>query len=266
MERLLLIADQMRALARDDDQEYGLEYARSKTTVISADGPEFKKSRNNRAVKNRNAAVGAKTEYESYAAAASSPSLSGTGIVVRIIPEAQPLPPAVFIPNTQLGSDTAQGPLGASDLSILSMRPQSFRTRYDDIIGNISNSHRIDPLFLHAVIYQESRYRPSAVSHAGATGLMQIMPGTGKSLGVHPSRLTDPVTNVDAGARLLRKLHYKYNGNFELVLAAYNAGEGAVAKYGNSIPPYRETQNYVKQVMARYSTLLAEQNAMVSPQ
>jgi soluble lytic murein transglycosylase-like protein len=65
---------------------------------------------------------------------------------------------------------------------------------------------------------------------------------------------------VDAGARLLRKLYYKYDGNFDLVLAAYNAGEGAVAKYGNRIPPYRETQNYVKSVMARYYKLVGEQS------
>jgi soluble lytic murein transglycosylase-like protein len=109
------------------------------------------------------------------------------------------------------------------------------------------------------VIHQESAYRNRAVSHAGAQGLMQIMPGTGRMLGVRPSDLHDPAANVDAGARLLKQLYFKYDGNFDLVLAAYNAGEGAVAKYGNKIPPYRETQNYVKSVMTRYYKLVEEQ-------
>jgi soluble lytic murein transglycosylase-like protein len=91
---------------------------------------------------------------------------------------------------------------------------------------------------------------------------MQIMPGTGRLLGVQPAHLNDPTTNVDAGARLLRRLYYKYDGNFDLVLAAYNAGEGAVQKYGNRVPPYRETQDYVKKVMQRYNKLLAEQSGM----
>jgi soluble lytic murein transglycosylase-like protein len=77
-------------------------------------------------------------------------------------------------------------------------------------------------------------------------------------LGVPRSQLNDPVVNIDAGARLIRQLAIKYEGNFDLVLAAYNAGEGAVAKYGNRIPPYRETQDYVRKVMANYNNLLAE--------
>jgi soluble lytic murein transglycosylase-like protein len=81
---------------------------------------------------------------------------------------------------------------------------------------------------------------------------------------VHPAHLNDPVINVDAGARLLRRLYFKYDGNFDLILAAYNAGEGAVQKYGNRVPPYRETQNYVKMVMQRYNKLLAEQNGAAS--
>jgi soluble lytic murein transglycosylase-like protein len=206
--------------------------------------------------------TGAQSKYYSYGAASTAPSLSGTGVAVRIVPEPQPIPLETYAP---VGALPAM-PLGASDLSILAMRPQSFRTRYDNMIASVSNTHRIDPLFLHAVIHQESRYRSSAVSHAGATGLMQIMPATGRTLGVHPSHLTDPMTNIDAGARLLRKLHGKYEGNFELILAAYNAGEGAVAKYGNSIPPYRETQDYVKIVMKKYYSLLAEQNGVAAPQ
>jgi hypothetical protein len=244
---------------RSDEAEYSLTFAQSQPTIIDADdedGASVKK-----------ATKGAKTEYYSYGASSTAPSLSGTGVAIRIVPEPQPLyAPASQFGGPGLGGAGFSGPIGADDLAILAMRPQSFRTRYDDLIGSIATSQRIDPLFLHAVIYQESRYRTTAVSHAGATGLMQIMPGTGRLLGVHPRRLSDPLTNVDAGARLLRKLHRKYGGNFELILAAYNAGEGAVEKYGNTVPPYRETQDYVKKVMAKYSELLAEQGGVASPQ
>jgi hypothetical protein len=141
--------------------------------------------------------------------------------------------------------------------AILGLRPGTYATRFDDLIEQVARRHRIDPLFLHAVIKQESGYKPGVGSHAGAVGLMQIMPATGRSLGLHPAQRTDPAANVDAGARLLKKLHRKYNGNFELMLAGYNAGEGAVQKYGNRVPPYRETQNYVKVIMAHYRQLVA---------
>ena len=87
---------------------------------------------------------------------------------------------------------------------------------------------------------------------------MQIMPATGAALGVATPDLVIPESNVDAGARLIKKLYYKYSGNFQLVLAAYNAGEGAVQKYGNRIPPYTETQNYVKRVLAHYDRLVTD--------
>ncbi len=118
-----------------------------------------------------------------------------------------------------------------------------------------ARAHRIDPLFLHAIIGQESTYKPQALSHAGARGLMQIMPGTGARFGVATTALYDPATNIDTGARLLKSLQGRYGKDFNLILAAYNAGEGAVAKYGNAIPPYRETQDYVVKVMGRYAAL-----------
>lgn len=118
-----------------------------------------------------------------------------------------------------------------------------------------ARAHHIDPLFLHAIIGQESTYRPQALSHAGARGLMQIMPGTGARFGVATTALYDPATNIDTGARLLKSLQGRYGKDFNLILAAYNAGEGAVAKYGNAIPPYRETQDYVVKVMGRYAAL-----------
>lgn len=209
-------------------------------------------------------------------------SMSGTGTVVRIAPEfpaagLDTIPANLQIPiaagyaihtmpalqdagTLQSIPAITQTTAGTSGVSgILAMRPRSQKTQFDDLIAETAIRHKVDPLFLHAVIWQESRYRAFVVSHAGARGLMQIMPATGRSLGVSVPNLTSAPHNVDAGARLLRKLYYKYNGNFDLVLAAYNAGEGAVAKYGNRIPPYKETQNYVKSVMARYYKLVAEQ-------
>lgn len=128
-------------------------------------------------------------------------------------------------------------------------------TPWDAAITRTAAAYRIDPLFLHAVIHTESRYRPAAVSGAGAVGLMQIMPATGLGLGVARDRLSDGATNIDAGARHLKKLQRRYGRNFDLILAAYNAGEGAVARYGNRIPAYRETQDYVGRVMGRYTGL-----------
>jgi soluble lytic murein transglycosylase-like protein len=146
----------------------------------------------------------------------------------------------------------------ASTSDILSLRPTTYTTPFDQTIHIVAQRHRVDPLLLHAVIRQESGYRKSIRSHAGAIGLMQIMPATGASLGVATPDLLIPESNVDAGARLIKKLYHKYDGNFRLVLAAYNAGEGAVKKYGNQIPPYTETQNYVKRVLAHYDRLVID--------
>lgn len=177
--------------------------------------------------------------------------------MVRIVPDQQEVNYSVagYAPSSAAAS--APVDVKGNPEAILGMRPGTYSTQFDNLIEQVARRHRIDPLFLHAVIKQESGYRPAIGSHAGAKGLMQIMPATGRTLGLHPSQLTDPAANVDAGARLLRKLHKRYNGNFTLMLAAYNAGEGAVAKYGNRVPPYRETQHYVKVVMAHYEKLVA---------
>ncbi|AHE54846.1 lytic transglycosylase domain-containing protein [Sphingomonas sanxanigenens] len=137
----------------------------------------------------------------------------------------------------------------------ITMPPAALRvpaTPYDAEIFRTAATYRVDPLFLHAIIATESAHNPNAQSHVGARGLMQIMPATGQTLGVQTTALFDPAINVDAGARLLKRLQRRYGRNFDLILSAYNAGEGAVARYGNRIPPYPETQAYVKKVMARY--------------
>jgi hypothetical protein len=125
-----------------------------------------------------------------------------------------------------------------------------------------SNLHKIDFELLQALIATESGFDTAAVSPKGAVGLMQLMPPTAQRYGVKgdaktpiEKKLTDPKTNIAAGTRYLSHLMVMYPGKIELVLAAYNAGEGAVKRYGNQIPPYKETQNYVKTIMQMYATL-----------
>ena len=98
----------------------------------------------------------------------------------------------------------------------------------------------------------ESAFDPSAVSRAGAMGLMQLMPATAKRFGVaDPEQLRDPEVNVETAARYLSHLRRLFDGNWTLITAAYNAGEGAVRRYGNQVPPFAETQQYVRLVDAR---------------
>jgi soluble lytic murein transglycosylase-like protein len=118
-----------------------------------------------------------------------------------------------------------------------------------------ARDHDIDPLLLHAIAHVESRHNPVAVSHAGARGVMQVMPGTGQRFGVGTQQLHHAPTNVQVSAVYLKTLQRRFGNNLPLVLAAYNAGEGAVEKYGRRIPPYRETQGYVRQVLAEYERL-----------
>ncbi len=129
------------------------------------------------------------------------------------------------------------------------------------IIDNAAKSYGVDPRLIHAVIRAESGYNERAVSNKGAVGLMQIIPSTGEMLGV--KNLHDPVENIFGGTRYLSQLLKMFNGNMELALAGYNAGENAVIKYGHRIPPYAETQAYVPKVMAFYKS--PELNKFVSP-
>ncbi|MFO6424642.1 lytic transglycosylase domain-containing protein [Motilimonas sp. KMU-193] len=126
---------------------------------------------------------------------------------------------------------------------------QKLRQHYHPTIVDIATRYQLEPALLHAVISAESGYNPQAVSRAGAIGIMQLMPGTAKMLGV--SNSYDVLQNMEAGAKYLRMMLDTFN-NKKLALAAYNAGPGAVKKYNNAIPPYKETQNYVKKVMGYY--------------
>jgi soluble lytic murein transglycosylase-like protein len=123
---------------------------------------------------------------------------------------------------------------------------------YSAAIDAAGQRYGVDPLLLQSVIQQESGFNPDATSAAGAQGLMQLMPSTAASLGVTDPY--DPVQSIDAGAQYLSSKLDEYGGNTSLALAAYNAGSGAVARYGG-IPPYPETQNYVQDVLGRYQQL-----------
>lgn len=119
----------------------------------------------------------------------------------------------------------------------------------DQLITNIGEAEGVDPRFIHAVIWQESKYEQHARSHVGAQGLMQLMPATARRFGCNNP--DDPADNITAGTKYLNWLLKRFDGDVALALAGYNAGEGSVDKY-NGIPPYRETQNYVRIITSRY--------------
>lgn len=147
------------------------------------------------------------------------------------------------------------GPVSTSVQAQISVQPQLrdyaqvSKPQLLNMISQISKKHGVDEKLVKALIQQESGFNPKAKSHCGAMGLMQLMPGTAKTLGV--TNAFNPVQNVDGGVRHLKWLLSKYNGNKILALAAYNAGSGAVDKY-DGVPPYAETQNYVKKILANY--------------
>ena len=120
---------------------------------------------------------------------------------------------------------------------------------YDALIDRAAQREGVDPALVRAVIQHESGFNPRATSPTGAQGLMQLMPATARGLGVTDPY--DPAQSIAAGTRMLGRLVKRYDGDLSLALAAYNAGSGAVERYGG-IPPYRETQNYVRNVLATY--------------
>jgi soluble lytic murein transglycosylase-like protein len=129
--------------------------------------------------------------------------------------------------------------------------------RFSEIIFSVSQEYNIDPLLIYAIAEVESNFNAKAVSHAGAQGLMQIMPDTARrySIDNQEYELFNPLDNLRISSNYLRSLHKIFGNNIPLILAAYNAGENAVIKYGYKIPPYKETTNYVEKVMKRYMEL-----------
>jgi hypothetical protein len=124
---------------------------------------------------------------------------------------------------------------------------------YDLFIVESSRRYAIDPLLIYAQMHQESTFKTFATSHKGASGLMQLMPATARRFGV--TKIYDPKQNIDAGVKYMRWLIDTFQGDVVLALAGYNAGEGAVMKYGWRVPPYRETQEYVRRITSRYNSI-----------
>lgn len=123
----------------------------------------------------------------------------------------------------------------------------------DSYILTSSKKYSIDPLLIYSQMHQESAFKRNARSYKGASGYMQLMPATARRFGV--TNIWDPKQNIEAGVRYMRWLIDKFNGDVVLALAGYNAGEGAVMKYGWQIPPYRETQEYVRRITSRYNSI-----------
>lgn len=143
---------------------------------------------------------------------------------------------------------------GATDISAPSLstdKGNSLQSKGQilSMVEKVSEKYGVDSNLVKALIKQESGFNPNAKSKAGALGLMQLMPSTAKTLGVNNP--LNPVQNVEGGVKYLKSMLDKYNGNVILALAAYNAGPNAVDKY-SGVPPYKETQNYVRSILANY--------------
>lgn len=159
---------------------------------------------------------------------------------------AQPAPPA----DPQAPPPLVLGDARQDGEYVLGEMGTTGNPKYDELIRQSSARHGVDPNLIIAVMRQESGFKARAVSYKGATGLMQLMPATARRFGV--TNIYDPAQNIEGGTRYMRFLLDKFNGDVKLALAGYNAGEGAVIKYGTAIPPYRETRNYVRAISARY--------------
>lgn len=189
---------------------------------------------------------------------------AGTPAGVRYVPSDASFGAAEFAG----ASATAQAPVPVWSLPpLVPAAPRvatSLQTRagINALLQQAAHTHGLDPHLLQAVVLTESAYREDAVSPKGAVGLMQLMPATAERFGWRRETgleaLKDPQTNIAAGTRYLAHLVQLYGGNLTLALAAYNAGEGAVRRYGNQVPRFPETQDYVQKVLARYQHLRAQ--------
>ena len=154
-----------------------------------------------------------------------------------------------YYPDTKLHSGDV--PATYNPTTAATPSRSSNRNSYDHLIRAAAARHGVDPALVKAVIHTESAFNPNARSPVGAMGLMQLMPGTARDMGV--GNAWDPAQNIEGGVKYLAWLQKQFR-NRDHVIAAYNAGHGNVKKYGG-IPPFRETQNYVKSVNSRYSSL-----------
>lgn len=149
--------------------------------------------------------------------------------------------PALYTPSRAMTVSTSLNGFTTGDATV------------DGFILDSGKRNGVDPVLLYAQMHQESSFKRGAISPKGARGLMQLMPGTAARFGV--TNIFDPKQNIEGGARYMRFLLDHFDGDVALALAGYNAGEGAVLKYGRRIPPYRETQEYVRRISQRYSRM-----------
>jgi hypothetical protein len=154
---------------------------------------------------------------------------------------------------------TGLGTKAGVSVSMSDFEPISPRKAYDKFIEEAAAAYRLDPVLIRSVMQTESAFNPFVVSPVGAQGLMQLMPELATEMGV--SNAFDPRDNIMGGARYLRQLLDMHSGNVSLALASYNAGPGNVAKYHNRVPPFRETQRYVKAITGLIAAEHAAQSA-----
>lgn len=169
---------------------------------------------------------------------------------------------APSIPSSPLVSPTLLG-LNSNGPVANTGALRGYTTGSSEIDGYLvqsGGSNEVDPLLLYSVMHQESSFKSRAISPKGARGLMQLMPGTAMRFGV--TNIFDARQNIEGGARYLRFLLDRFDGDVNLALAGYNAGEGAVEKYGWRIPPYAETQEYVRRISRRYSVIQDPSSAL----
>jgi soluble lytic murein transglycosylase-like protein len=135
--------------------------------------------------------------------------------------------------------------------------------KVDGFIVDSSNRYGVDPLLIYSIMHRESSFKRFATSNKGARGYMQLMPATAARLGVQ--NIYDPQQNIEGGVKYVRFLLDLFDGDVRLALAGYNAGEGAVLKYGRAVPPYRETQEYVRRISERYALMRDPSTARLAP-
>lgn len=161
------------------------------------------------------------------------------------------------ITDDALLAETTHQKDSSVDVSALRLTPTELLNQ----IAQSALNNQLDGELIHAVMHVESAYKVKARSSKGAQGLMQLMPATANRLGV--KNIHDPAQNIEGGARYLRELLNLFKNDVSLAVAAYNAGENAVIKYGNKIPPYKETQAYVPKVVNIYQALLKQRQRVI---